>query len=213
MTSKSDVMGYIARDVAVAYRYDRAYEARQRAIDFVVAATVLAVTAPIVGFAAFAVWLEDGASPIFTQKRVGQFGRLFTIYKLRTMRVSDCVDAFSPSSGNDSRITRLGGFLRKTSIDELPQLVNVVLGEMAIVGPRPEMPFVVARYEPWQHCRHLRKPGVTGLWQISVRKQIPMHRPEATKIDLEYVRTASTRTDWRIILRTFTAIFSTQGAY
>jgi lipopolysaccharide/colanic/teichoic acid biosynthesis glycosyltransferase len=213
MTSKSDVLGYIARDVAVTYRHDRGYELRQRARDFVFASIVLAATSPVIALAAFAIWLEDGASPIFTQKRVGQFGRLFTIYKLRTMRVADCVDALSPSSGTDSRITRLGSILRKTSIDELPQLVNVVRGEMAIVGPRPEMPFVVARYEPWQHCRHLRKPGVTGLWQISVRKQIPMHRPEATKIDLEYVRTASTSTDWRIILRTFTAIFSTQGAY
>jgi lipopolysaccharide/colanic/teichoic acid biosynthesis glycosyltransferase len=103
--------------------------------------------------------------------------------------------------------------LRKTSIDELPQLFNVVLGDMAIVGPRPEMPFVVQRYERWQHCRHLRKPGITGLWQISVRKQIPMHKPEATKIDLEYVRTASTETDRKILFGTIAALLSSRGAY
>jgi lipopolysaccharide/colanic/teichoic acid biosynthesis glycosyltransferase len=213
MNSSSDVARYIEREVAVAFRENRGYRRRQRLFDLIIATGALIVTAPIIALAAFAIWCEDRESPFFAQKRVGQYGRLFTIYKLRTMRANACGDAIAPQSGTDARITRLGRFLRKTSIDELPQLFNVVLGDMAIVGPRPEMPFVVQRYERWQHCRHLRKPGITGLWQISVRKQIPMHKPEATKIDLEYVRTASTETDRKILFGTIAALLSSRGAY
>jgi lipopolysaccharide/colanic/teichoic acid biosynthesis glycosyltransferase len=213
MNQANDIQSYIDRDVTVAFRHNIAYERRQRFFDLVIASAALVVTAPIMTAAAIAIWCEDRQSPFFTQKRVGQYGRLFTIYKLRTMRASACVDAISPQSGDDKRITRLGRLLRKTSIDELPQLFNVILGDMALVGPRPEMPFVVARYERWQHCRHLRKPGITGLWQISVRKQIAMHKPEATKIDLEYVRTASTETDRKIFIGTITALLHSHGAY
>jgi lipopolysaccharide/colanic/teichoic acid biosynthesis glycosyltransferase len=213
MISSSDVQRYIDREVAVSFRTNVGYQRRQRAFDLAIAIGALVAAGPIIALAAIAIWCEDRQSPFFMQKRVGQFGRLFTIYKLRTMRVSACGDAISPQSGTDARITRLGRFLRKTSIDELPQLFNVVLGDMAIVGPRPEMPFVVQRYERWQHCRHLRKPGITGLWQISVRKQIPMHKPEATKIDLEYVRTASTETDRKILFGTIAALLSSRGAY
>jgi lipopolysaccharide/colanic/teichoic acid biosynthesis glycosyltransferase len=195
MNHSSDIQRYIDREVAVAFRNDLGYDRHRRFTDFVIASGALVLTAPILAIAAFAIWCEDRQTPFFTQTRVGQYGRLFTIYKLRTMRANACGDAISPQSVGDARVTRLGRFLRKTSIDELPQLVNVIRGDMAIVGPRPEMPFVVQRYERWQHCRHLRKPGITGLWQISVRKQIPMHKPEATKIDLEYVRTSAARTE------------------
>jgi lipopolysaccharide/colanic/teichoic acid biosynthesis glycosyltransferase len=203
----------IEREIDVLFRHDRGYGARQRAFDLVVAGTALAAAAPVLALAALAIKLEDGGPVLFTQKRVGRFGRLFTIYKLRTMKLDRCVDAISPSATGDPRVTRVGAVLRKTSLDELPQLINVLRGEMAIVGPRPEMPFVVQRYERWQHLRHLRKPGITGLWQVACRKQIPLHRPEATKIDLEYVRTASTLTDGRIFLQTFSALLTTQGAF
>jgi lipopolysaccharide/colanic/teichoic acid biosynthesis glycosyltransferase len=203
----------IARDVDVAVRHHRPYRFRKRAFDVALATSALVAAAPVLALASLAIWLDDRGPVLFKQKRVGQYGRLFTIYKLRTMRLEQCGDALAPAVKGDRRVTRVGAFLRKTSIDELPQLFNVLRGEMAIVGPRPEMPFVVGKYECWQHLRHLRKPGITGLWQISVRKQIPMHRPEATKIDLEYVRTASTLTDGRIVLQTFSALVSTQGAY
>jgi lipopolysaccharide/colanic/teichoic acid biosynthesis glycosyltransferase len=197
----------------VAFREDRAYRRRQRAFDLAIATLALLATSPIVGLAALAIWLEDRGPVVFRQKRVGRFGRLFTIYKLRTMRMTECRDALSPTTSRDRRITRVGAILRKASIDELPQLVNVIRGEMAIVGPRPEMPFIVERYEPWQHLRHLAKPGITGLWQTSCRSEIPLHRPEATEIDLAYIRKASTIADGQLVLATLRALGSRQGAY
>jgi len=213
MTRQGDIQRYIASDIHVSFRHDQGYAYRQRAFDLAIATAALAVAGPVLGCAALAIWLEDRGTPLFTQYRVGQYGRLFKIYKLRTMKLDDCTDAVAPSGSKDSRITRVGRWLRKSSIDELPQLFNVFRGDMALVGPRPEMPFIVNQYEPWQHCRHLRKPGITGLWQVSVRKQIPLHDPDATKIDLEYVRIASTRTDSKIILRTFAALLRPQGAF
>jgi lipopolysaccharide/colanic/teichoic acid biosynthesis glycosyltransferase len=203
----------IARDVDVAYRPHRSYENRRRMIDIAIACVALLGSAPVLGAAALAIWLEDRGPILFRQERVGRYGRLFTIYKLRTMRSQHCVDALSPSAKLDPRVTRVGRVLRKASIDELPQFLNVLRGEMSVVGPRPEMPFVVSQYEGWQNCRLLRKPGITGLWQVTCRKQLPLHRPEATKIDLEYVRTSSTRRDGWIVLKTFAALISTQGAY
>ncbi|HYZ17516.1 MAG TPA: sugar transferase [Candidatus Acidoferrum sp.] len=199
---------------SIAFRENGAYRRRQRVFDLTIASLALLAASPVLALAALAIRLEDRGPIFFKQKRVGRFGKLFTIYKLRTMRITDCGDALSPSAPGDARITRVGRFLRKASIDELPQLINVLRGEMSIVGPRPEMPFVVQqRYEPWQHLRHLTKPGVTGLWQIRYRSRIPLHRPEATQIDLEYIRTASVSTDGRIVLHTFRALLSTQGAY
>lgn len=197
----------------IAYRENLAYRRRKRMLDLVVGTSALLVALPILALAAIAIRLEDGGSILFRQRRVGRFGRVFTIYKLRTMSSADCVDALSPTSGGDARVTRVGAVLRKTSIDELPQLFNVLRGEMSVVGPRPEMPFIVKRYEPWQHLRHLATPGITGLWQTTCRSRVPLHRPEATQIDLEYVRTASTGTDSRIVLRTFRALLRAEGAY
>ncbi len=198
-------------DVLV-YRESTDYRVRQRAIDIIVSSAALLLTAPIMGLAALAILSEDGGPIVFSQQRVGQYGRLFTIYKLRTMKKDRCGDALSPTKTSDDRITSIGRYLRRFSIDELPQFLNVLRGEMSLVGPRPEMPFIVRKYEGWQHCRHLRKPGITGLWQITCRSSIPLDRPEATRIDLEYVRTASIRTDSKIIFGTFAALLSTQGA-
>ncbi|MDB5093081.1 MAG: exopolysaccharide biosynthesis polyprenyl glycosylphosphotransferase [Candidatus Eremiobacteraeota bacterium] len=197
----------------IAYRENVAYRRRKRALDLIIGACALLVALPILAIAAIAIRLEDGGAILFRQRRVGRFGRVFTIYKLRTMSSADCVDALSPTSGGDARVTRVGAILRKTSIDELPQLFNVLRGDMSVVGPRPEMPFIVKRYEPWQHLRHLATPGITGLWQTTCRSRVPLHRPEATQIDLEYVRTASTGTDGRIVLRTFRALLHAGGAY
>ena len=197
----------------VAFRENHAYRRRQRLFDVAIALLALSLAAPLLAFVALAIRLDDGGPVLFRQQRVGRFGRLFTIYKLRTMRSEACGDALSPHAGGDARLTRIGVVLRKTSLDELPQLLNVVRGEMAIVGPRPEMPFLVKKYESWQHLRHLVKPGITGLWQTTCRSTVPLHRPEATRLDLEYIRSASTRTDGLIVLRTFRALLSAQGAY
>ena len=129
------------------------------------------------------------------------------------MRTDMCGDGMKPEGGRDPRITVVGRFLRKSSIDELPQFFNVIIGDMAVVGPRPEQPFLVKRYEKWQHLRHLAKPGITGLWQVTCRSTIPLHEPAATHLDLEYIRKASIATDGRILARTFGALFFAQGAF
>lgn len=197
----------------IAFCEDRAYRERQRMFDVTVASVVLLVAAPILLAAALAIWLEDRGPVLFAQRRVGRFGRVFTMYKLRTMRLAACGDALKPNGKSDPRITRVGKWLRKLSIDELPQFLNVLRGDMAVVGPRPEMPFIVRDYEKWQHLRHLAKPGVTGLWQVTCRSQIPLHDPEATKIDLAYIQSASFATDGRIVLNTFRALLSAHGAF
>jgi lipopolysaccharide/colanic/teichoic acid biosynthesis glycosyltransferase len=195
------------------FRERRLYRTMRRWIDAVGALAGLVLVAPLLAIAALAILLEDGAPIFFRQRRVGRFERPFTIVKLRTMRKEACVDRQSPSAARDPRITAVGHWLRKTSIDELPQLWNVLRGEMSIVGPRPEMPFIVERYEPWQHLRHLAPPGITGLWQITCRSRIPLDRPEATALDLHYIRNSSTALDLEILLKTVRAVLWTEGAY
>jgi lipopolysaccharide/colanic/teichoic acid biosynthesis glycosyltransferase len=171
------------------------------------------VTLPILMVVVPLIWMTMGFPAIFKQRRIGKYGREFTVYKLRTMhhdrRVTQ-VDFAGPDrrtnhkSENDPRHTRLGRFLRKWSIDEIPQLWNVALGHMSLIGPRPELPHLVAKYDPWQHQRHETKPGMTGLWQVTARGDIPMH--EATDLDVEYVQNLSFKTDLRILFLTLPAM-------
>jgi lipopolysaccharide/colanic/teichoic acid biosynthesis glycosyltransferase len=198
---------------ALIYRHDGMRHALQRLRDVAFASVVLLFAAPVLALAALAILIEDGGPVIFSQQRVGRFERLFTIYKLRTMRKSDCGDAQSPTGTGDSRITAVGKFLRKTSIDELPQLVNVIRGDMSLVGPRPEMPFIVRRYERWQHLRHLATPGLTGLWQVTCRSTVPLDHPEATALDLDYIASRSHVFDIRLIVGTVSALIRPKGAF
>jgi lipopolysaccharide/colanic/teichoic acid biosynthesis glycosyltransferase len=193
------------------YRGSPAARRLRRVADVIGGIALGVIAAPIVFVACAAIYLEDGAPFVFRQKRVGQFGRIFTIFKLRTMRTTACGEAYKPKAG-DSGITRVGAILRKFSIDELPQLVNVLRGDMSIVGPRPEMPFIVRRYEKWQHLRLLAKPGLTCIWQTECRSTVPLDHPRATMMDLEYIERASPSLDAGLVLRTFAAVFSTRGA-
>jgi lipopolysaccharide/colanic/teichoic acid biosynthesis glycosyltransferase len=171
------------------------------------------LTLPIVIIVSLAVFIDLGRPVILRQERVGKDGKRFNVYKLRTMhpdrrqfRGRGFVGSdrrFTHKSDTDPRHTELGRFLRKWSLDELPQLWNVVLGHMSLVGPRPEMVQIVERYQPWQHQRHEVKPGITGLWQISARGELPMH--EATHIDLEYLARVSFMTDLKIMTLTIPA--------
>jgi lipopolysaccharide/colanic/teichoic acid biosynthesis glycosyltransferase len=195
------------------FRENIAYTRLRRLFDVVGALLMGAAAGPIVLIAGLAILIEDGRPIFFRQRRVGRFGRLFTIYKLRTMRKAQCVDRLSPVTGTDPRITLVGYWLRKSSIDELPQLLNILLGEMAFVGPRPEMPFVVREYAAWQHLRHLVTPGVTGFWQTTCRSKVPLHMPQATLLDIDYVRQASHSTDAAVIVRTIRSLLSAEGAY
>ncbi len=190
------------------------------AVDRVGALVLLVVASPILAVVALAVRLRLGSPVIYRQTRVGQGGRPFTVYKFRSMRPDRRattpaeppgeerrVDHKSP---DDPRLVPLGRRLRSASLDELPQLFNVLRGEMSLVGPRPELPSVVARYEPWQHRRHEVKPGLTGLWQIKARGDVPMH--EGTELDLDYVDQVSLGTDLRILMRTPMALLRRPGS-
>ena len=173
--------------------------------------------------AALAVWLDSpGGSPFFVQQRVGQNGRLFRLYKFRTMvpdaearleQVLPCNEMDGPvfKMQRDPRVTRLGRWLRRAGIDELPQLLNVLKGEMSLVGPRPALPREADRYTPYQRQRLYVKPGLTCLWQVQPdRNQIPFDR--WVELDLEYIRRRSLRLDWVLIFKTFGAVGRMYGA-
>jgi lipopolysaccharide/colanic/teichoic acid biosynthesis glycosyltransferase len=189
-------------------------------LDRVGGVLLLLVTAPLTLAAAAVIRRTMGAPVILRQERVGKAGAVFTIYKFRTMqpdrRVRD-LPGFGDERRqthkhpNDPRLTPVGRFLRKWSLDELPQFWNVVRGEMSLVGPRPEMPKIVAGYEPWQHARHWVKPGITGLWQISERGERMMH--ECTETDLVYLDEISLKTDVKIMVLTPLAALGLKRGY
>jgi len=195
------------------YRTRPYAEFGRRAFDVVFGSLLLVAASPFLIVAAIAILTEDGGPLFFTQRRVGRYEKLFTIYKLRTFRQADCGDAPKVRSGRDPRITSVGRFLRRTSIDELPQLFNVVRGDMSLVGPRPEMPLMVSRYEKWQHMRHLVRPGITCIWQTSSRSLLSLEHPEATALDLAYIRRASFALDGELLARTALAVVFPRGAF
>ena len=188
------------------------------AMDRIVGAALLLGALPVLGVVAVAVRRRIGSPVLFRQARCGRNGEPFDVLKFRTMRTDRRMDRrtvaedrrVTHKSEEDPRHTDLGRRLRKWSLDELPQLWNVVRGEMSLVGPRPELVDIVDRYEPWQHQRHLVRPGLTGLWQISRRGEGLMHL--YTDIDLEYVATVSFRTDLKILMRTIPAALSRSGS-
>lgn len=177
---------------------------------------------PLFPFIVLLIRLETPGPVFFRQLRVGRNGRLFTCYKFRSMAVDaerqkEELSHLNEATGaafkikNDPRITGVGRFLRRSSLDEFPQLMNVLRGEMSIVGPRPQIPPEVAEYTPDQACRLLVVPGLTCLWQVSGRSHLEFD--EWMALDLEYVRTQSLKTDLMILLRTLPAVIERKGAY
>ncbi len=167
------------------------------------------LTLPLVLLIVPAIWLTLGKPAVFRQTRVGLFGSEFTVYKFRTMKEDrrlrevsyDGTDRrMNHKSEDDPRHVPFGRFLRKWSLDEIPQFWNIALGDMSLIGPRPELPHIVARYDTWQHRRHEVKPGLTGLWQITERGDTPLH--EATDIDLDYIENITFHADLQILLKT-----------
>jgi exopolysaccharide biosynthesis polyprenyl glycosylphosphotransferase len=195
----------------------------KRALDLVVATAALLLLWPVMLFVAAVIKLDSPGPALFKQQRVGIHGRLFRMYKFRTMRVDadkdiDMILEETPDGKRlmrkdlpDPRITRAGRYLRRWSLDELPQLFNVLRGEMSIVGPRPELPLLAAQYEPWQRKRLCVPPGMTGWWQITERadKPLALH----TEADLYYIRNYSLLFDLQILLRTVAAVVKGKGAY
>ncbi len=183
----------------------------KRTFDFVVAAVALIILSPILIIAAIAIAATSPGGAIFSQTRIGKKCRPFTIYKFRSM--SSDAPSVGPhfTADGDPRITKIGRIIRKTSIDELPQLVNVVLGQMSLVGPRPDTPKQEADYKPedWEQ-RHEVRPGITGLAQCKLRSAATPE--ERTALDLEYVRTSSLLLDLKIIIWTLQLVIGRRGA-
>jgi lipopolysaccharide/colanic/teichoic acid biosynthesis glycosyltransferase len=186
-------------------------------LDRVVAAVLLVALVPVLLVVAAAVRYSLGRGIFYRQERIGYGGTPFTVLKFRTM-LPDRRAERVPWMGEDRRVThkttadprhtRVGQFLRKWSLDELPQLVNVLKGDMSLVGPRPELPHIVEGYEPWEHARHMVRPGLTGFWQTTARSEGPMK--EFTHLDLEYVRKVSFLTDVRLLVATPLAAMGAQ---
>ncbi|NQU43776.1 sugar transferase [bacterium] len=155
--------------------------------------------------------LDSRGPVLFVHERIGQGGRVFRMYKFRTMYLDSEPYAEAPQDQSDPRVTRFGRFLRKTSLDEIPQVLNVLRGDMSLVGPRPEMPFIVKTYVEWQKARLRVKPGVTGLWQVAGRKNLPLHFN--LEYDFYYVKNQSLALDIEILIRTIPAVLLSKGAF
>ncbi len=181
-----------------------------RALDIVLASLGLAVSAPVAGAAALTVKLADGGPVLYRQRRVGQDGEEFELLKLRTMVVgAEYHGAGLAVDRDDPRITRVGNLLRRLSIDELPQLWNVVRGEMSVIGPRPTLAYQVERYTPRQRRRLDVKPGITGWAQVHGRAALPWE--DRIELDVWYVEHRSPWVDLQILARTPLALF--RGTY
>lgn len=200
----------------------RSWTTIKRAMDLTVAIGVLVVSAPLIALAALGIACVSPGSPFFTQERVGRDGRAFRLFKLRTMidgahLIHDELHPFSEVDGpvfkirNDPRLHPLGKMLRRTSIDELPNLFNVLRGDMSIVGPRPPLPREVARYDAFARRRLTVKPGITCLWQISGRSNLSFD--EWMRLDNTYIDTWSPWGDFIILLKTVPAVLRGEGAH
>jgi lipopolysaccharide/colanic/teichoic acid biosynthesis glycosyltransferase len=205
----------------------------KRSIDLLVSGLGLALLSPVFLAIATAIRLTSKGPIFFKQDRVGQYGRLFTVLKFRSMFVqNDCSvhkdyvvklirNQAQPTNGegsgvykltNDRRITAVGKFLRRTSLDELPQIINVLFGDMSLVGPRPPIPYELAAYQTWHRRRILEaKPGITGLWQVTGRSQVKFD--EMVRLDLRYATSWSLWLDLKILLMTPMAVIKGSGAY
>jgi exopolysaccharide biosynthesis polyprenyl glycosylphosphotransferase len=222
-------------DLSEREKATRPLSAAKRAMDILGSALLLVVAAPVFLLIALAIKLSSPGPVLFRQRRIGQYGKPFTFLKFRSMYVDNDADVHrkyvtqliagqaqrNPSNGNgdgvykltnDARITRVGSFLRRSSLDELPQFLNVLKGEMSLVGPRPPIPYELAAYQIWHRRRVLEvKPGITGLWQVNGRSRIKFD--DMVRLDLRYAETWSPWLDIEILLRTPRAVLEGQGAH
>jgi len=185
---------------------------RKRALDLLLGGAALVLASPVLALAAVAIRLETHGHPVFRQRRVGLGGQAFELYKLRTMvSGAESMGAGLAVDLGDARITRLGAWLRRTSIDEVPNLINVLRGEMSLVGPRPTVQVQVDRYSDEQRRRLDARPGITGWAQINGRASLPWH--ERIELDLWYLEHASLRLDLRIVASTARRATTGDGLY
>jgi lipopolysaccharide/colanic/teichoic acid biosynthesis glycosyltransferase len=184
----------------------------RRAVDIVVSSLALLLAAPVLAVAALAVRLESRGPIVYRQVRAGVNGHEFEVLKLRTMvDGAEHIGAGLAINENDSRITRVGALLRRTSLDELPNLLNVLRGEMSLIGPRPTLPVQVAQYTPRQRGRLAIKPGITGWAQVNGRATLPW--PERIELDLYYIEHRSLALDLQILRRTVAMVLGGSDLY
>lgn len=198
------------------------YRFIKRICDVVLSAAALMILAPVFLMVAFVIKLEDGGSVIYVQERTGHNGKVFRMYKFRSMcqdaekihkelLEQNEMDGPAFKMKDDPRVTKIGRFIRRTSIDELPQLVNIVKGEMSIVGPRPLPTYEAEQCNEYQNQRLLVKPGLTCFWQCCGRNDIPFD--EWIEMDLRYIREAGILTDFKLMIKTVGAVMRSDGAY
>jgi exopolysaccharide biosynthesis polyprenyl glycosylphosphotransferase len=201
------VDGMVVSSFDVSNDYNLGYELVKRVFDFIISACMLIASLPI--FLSAALWIKlNSAGPVFfMQERIGRDERPFKMYKFRSMYITAPKYDRSPESSKDPRITSAGRFLRKTSLDELPQLLNVLRGDMSLVGPRPEMPYVVAQYDAQQKQRLRVQQGLTGIWQLSADRKYAIH--DSMEYDLYYIENRGLFLDLAILLHT--AAFAMKG--
>jgi exopolysaccharide biosynthesis polyprenyl glycosylphosphotransferase len=194
----------------------------KRVLDIILSTIALILSTPLLAVVALAIKLEDGGPILYLADRVGENGQLFKMYKFRSMVVNadrlqhqvnniDSNGQIIHKMADDPRVTRIGRLIRQTSIDEFPQLVNVLKGDMSMVGPRPEQPWLVALYEPWQRKRLAVPQGITGWWQVNGRSDNLMHLH--TEQDIYYIQNYSIWLDIQILWRTITVVMRGKGAY
>ncbi|MDD5369025.1 MAG: sugar transferase [Anaerolineaceae bacterium] len=195
----------------------------KRAFDTVITLGAMPLALPLMAMVALCIKLDSPGPVLFRQKRAGENGRIFEMFKFRSMVVGaesrrDCIESidgngkvFQNKCQKDPRVTRVGAFIRRTSLDELPQLFNVLRGEMSLVGPRPELPYMVDQYEPWQRKRFAVPQGITGWWQVNGRSDKPMGLH--TEEDIYYVQNYSIWLDLQILIKTVFVVFRRKGAY
>lgn len=203
------VSGYDA-SFEMSYGRSPASHLVKRAVDIVLATALLALVMPLLLIVAVLIRIDSLGPVLIRQRRIGLNGASFLMWKFRSMHAGVERYAHSPVSDTDPRLTRFGRSLRRLSIDELPQLFNVLTGDMSLVGPRPEMPFIVKKYTPHERLRLHATPGITGLWQISPARAMPIHKN--LQLDLFYIEHRNIFLDLAILLRTITAVARGIGA-
>ena len=191
----------------------KTYDILKNCFEFILSFVLLIITLPICLIVCIAIYLELGVNPIYTQKRVGLNGRVFKIYKLRSMYIDAEKDGPRWASENDERVTKVGRIIRKTRIDELPQLVNILKGDISIIGPRPERPELIKefiKYLPDFNDRLLVKPGITGWAQVN--GGYTLTPKEKLEFDKYYIQNRGFRLDLLILIKTIMVIFTRHGA-
>lgn len=187
----------------------------KRALDLIVGLVALPVVGLVIAILAPAIKLEDGGPVFFNAPRVGKDGRDFKMYKLRSMRVNapDLVmeDGSTYNGADDPRMTKVGAFMRKTSLDEMPQFLNVLKGDMSVVGPRPDLRRETELYEGNEHEKLLVKPGITGYAAVYGRNSLPWH--DRLKLDVHYVHNLSFALDAKVFFKTFSTVLKQEGVY